>query len=94
MDDFALILASMRKRTGLTLQKLSEKSNLSKATIINYEKGRRIPRVDDLQKIADALGCEAKDLLPNPPQPPTPDEQTQSPGPGALSQEARANSAA
>jgi transcriptional regulator with XRE-family HTH domain len=70
-------LLNARREARLTIQQLAQRSGLSRATIINYEKGRRIPRVDDLQKIASATGREAKTLLPNPPQPPdasTPEE--------------------
>jgi transcriptional regulator with XRE-family HTH domain len=70
-------LSEARKKAGLTLRELSELSGLSKATIINYEKGKRIPRVNDLQKIADSLSCEISVLLSNPPQPPvsSPEDQ-------------------
>jgi transcriptional regulator with XRE-family HTH domain len=87
MSELGPILVSARRKAGMTLRDVSEKSNLSRATIINYEKGRRMPRVDDLQKIADALGCEVNVLIPNPPLPPTPEVSPESGEPGGTEAE-------
>jgi transcriptional regulator with XRE-family HTH domain len=89
-------MKNLRKKLGMSQGELSQKAGLSLDTISRYERGEREPRVSHLQKIAIALGCPARDLLDdeNPPQPPTPDEQTQSPESGALLPEAEANSAA
>jgi transcriptional regulator with XRE-family HTH domain len=46
---FSSNLVRTRKNSGMTILQLSEKSHLSKATIINYEKGRRVPRINDVQ---------------------------------------------
>lgn len=47
----------LRKTRGLTQQQLADKLNVKRATISNYEIGRRNPQnVKELEKLADALG--------------------------------------
>lgn len=58
-----------RESIGITQAGLAEKAGLSRATIVNYESGKRSPRELDLHRIADALGCTASDLLGDPPAP-------------------------
>lgn len=51
-------IKSIRTSLGWTQEKLAEKAGLSRSTIINFESGKRIPRIDDLMKIAGALEVE------------------------------------
>ena len=47
----------LRKTRGLTQQQLADKLGIKRATISNYEIGRRSPsNVKELEKIAEALG--------------------------------------
>ena len=46
-----------------TQETLAKESGLSHNTISNYERGSRSPRLTELEKIATALECSAKDLL-------------------------------
>ena len=47
----------LRKTRGLTQEQLAEKLGCKRATISNYEIGRRSPQnVKELEKLADALG--------------------------------------
>ena len=47
----------LRKTRGLTQEQLAEKINVKRATISNYEIGRRSPRnIQELESIAAALG--------------------------------------
>lgn len=49
----------LRKTRGLTQQQLAEKLNCKRATISNYEIGRRSPStVRELESIAEALGVD------------------------------------
>ena len=48
-------LKSIREMAGITQQALANKAGLSRNTIVNFEKGRRLPRVGDLKRIASAL---------------------------------------
>lgn len=46
----------LRKVRGLTQQQLAEKLNVGRATVSNYEIGRRQPRLNELERIAAVLG--------------------------------------
>lgn len=49
-------LKTLRKGRGLTQQELSERLDLSRATISNYEVGRRSPHLSDLRRFAEFYG--------------------------------------
>ena len=49
-------LKTLRKGRGLTQLELSDKLNLSRATISNYEVGRRSPHLSELRRFADFYG--------------------------------------
>lgn len=46
----------LRKTRGLTQQQLADLMGVQRATISNYEIGRRSPHMKDLEKLADILG--------------------------------------
>lgn len=46
----------LRKTRGLTQQQLADKLNVKRATISNYEIGRRSPHIKELEDISEALG--------------------------------------
>lgn len=52
-----------RKRAGLKQSELAEKLGLAVITIGQYERGQRQPRYDMLQRIAEALGVSAQELV-------------------------------
>lgn len=61
-------LKTLRKGRKLTQQELSERLDLSRATISNYEVGRRSPHLSELRRFAefygvglDYFGVDAKD---------------------------------
>ena len=49
-------LKTLRKGRGLTQLELSEKLDLSRATISNYEVGRRSPHLSELRRFAEFYG--------------------------------------
>lgn len=49
-------LKTLRKGRKLTQQELSEKLDLSRATISNYEVGRRSPHLSELKRFAEFYG--------------------------------------
>lgn len=49
-------LKTLRKGRGLTQLELSDKLNLCRATISNYEVGRRSPHLSELQRFAEFYG--------------------------------------
>jgi transcriptional regulator with XRE-family HTH domain len=52
-----------RKEAGLSQEKLAEKADLSTVFISRIERGRESPTVDNLVKIARALGVRVRDLV-------------------------------
>ncbi|MBL7131391.1 MAG: helix-turn-helix transcriptional regulator [Candidatus Omnitrophica bacterium] len=55
-------LRTMRKQKGLTQLELAKKIGVSESYICQIENGKMIS-IKKLDKLAKALGCEAKDLL-------------------------------
>lgn len=60
---FGRRLQRVRKRMGFTQEKLAEKTRLSTTFIGLIETGRRRPSLKSLQKIADVLGVNIKELF-------------------------------
>lgn len=52
-----------RKEAGLSQEKLAEKADLSTVFISRVERGTESPSVDNLVRIAKALGVRARDLM-------------------------------
>ena len=52
-----------RKLRGLTQSQLAEKSGVAAISIRQYETDQRQPRIEQLQKIADALGVSLSALV-------------------------------
>jgi transcriptional regulator with XRE-family HTH domain len=55
----AEILRRARRRAGLSSRALARRAATSHATLLAYESGRKIPRVDTLERIVRAAGFEA-----------------------------------
>lgn len=53
-----------RKKAGLTQKQLGEKLGISQQQIAQYENGKRVPKIDALIKIANALNAKFSDLIP------------------------------
>jgi transcriptional regulator with XRE-family HTH domain len=52
-----------RKESGFSQERLAEKSDLSTVFISRIERGKESPSVDNLVKIAKALGLRVRDLV-------------------------------
>jgi transcriptional regulator with XRE-family HTH domain len=52
----ATTLRAARRRAGLSLRALAERAGTSHATLVAYEAGTKIPRVDTLTRILRAAG--------------------------------------
>lgn len=52
------MIRTARRRAGLTLRALAERSGTSHATLAAYEHGRKVPRADTLIRILDAAGFD------------------------------------
>ena len=56
-------IRNVRKKRGLSQEQLARNSGLSRYSIINFETGRRNPRVKDLKNIAKALNVSVAELI-------------------------------
>ena len=52
-----------RKAAGLTQKELGTRLDVTSQNIIQYEKGRRLPKPATLRRIADAIGCSLQELI-------------------------------
>jgi SOS-response transcriptional repressor LexA len=57
-------LAELRRRAGLTQDQLAERAETGRSQIVKLERGERRLTVDWMLRLARALNCEPKDLLP------------------------------
>ena len=55
-EKIAKKIKALRKTRGLTQQQLADALGVQRATISNYEIGRREPSISDLERIGAALG--------------------------------------
>lgn len=53
-----------RKRAGLTQKQLAERLGVTHALIGQYERGERHPKLETIQRIADALNINVMNLAP------------------------------
>lgn len=51
-----------RKKIGLSQKELGKKLGVSQQHIAQYENGKRIPKLETLIKISEALDCEVSDI--------------------------------
>lgn len=87
---FGSLLKSVREEAGLTQSELSRRTGMSKyrhTTISNWERGIHAIDIEDLYRVASALGVDPWDMLPPCPAGPEPDAAaspsapTSTPGP-------------
>ena len=58
-------LKEWRNRRGLTQWGLADKSGVGWASIARIETGRANPRLSTINRLAEALGLDPRDLLPD-----------------------------
>ena len=63
-------IKNAREKAGLTLEEVGQRVGRPYQSIQAYERGKRNPKIDKLQQIADALGCPLGDLIEYPTGPP------------------------
>jgi transcriptional regulator with XRE-family HTH domain len=67
MDDLARKvrsnLAGQRERRGLTQAELGAKAGIAPGAVSHFETGQRVPSIESLVKLADALECSVDSLL-------------------------------
>lgn len=57
-------IKSMRQLRGLTQKELGERMGIDGSAVRKYESGKIIPKIDTLQKFAEALGTSVSAFLP------------------------------
>ena len=55
-------IKEIRKQKGLTQKQLGDLCGMADSAIRRYENGNANPKIETLQKIADALGCSLIDV--------------------------------
>lgn len=56
-------IKSARRKAGITQTKLAEKAGISLMSVRRYENGERIPNIETIQEIADALDVDFWDIV-------------------------------
>lgn len=56
-------IQEIRKQQGMTQEELAERINISKSSISEWESCKRVPRMETLRKIADALGVDVWQII-------------------------------
>ena len=60
---FSRWLQILRKKANLTQPKLAKLAGISVITVKRWEKGVRTPRIEEIQKLCEVLGCSESELL-------------------------------
>jgi transcriptional regulator with XRE-family HTH domain len=60
---FSKNLRKMRLEKGLSQERLASLAGLHRTYIGSVERGERNISIDNIERLAKALGCEVKDLL-------------------------------
>ena len=56
-------LKEFRRKHGISQEKLAEKTDVTRQTIISIENGRYVPSLQLALKIAREFGCKVEDLF-------------------------------
>ena len=62
-EQFGRNLAEARGWVGLSQKQLAQRIAKSQADVARWERGERIPRLDYVVKLAEAVGLQVRDLL-------------------------------
>ena len=66
-NSFGKRLKTLRKKAGLTQEKIAERTGYSIMTVRRWEWGTRNPRLEEIKALAQALNVPESDLLNDPP---------------------------
>ena len=56
-------IRQLRERLGMTQKQLADALGLRQVAICLWETGENVPTIQNLYRLADILGCDARDLL-------------------------------
>jgi transcriptional regulator with XRE-family HTH domain len=71
VEAFGARLRQIRNRAGLSQEQLSRAARISRTSIVNIEKARQGVSLTTLYRLADALGVDRNELLPDRPNQPS-----------------------
>lgn len=57
------LLKEERLRQGLSINKVAIQAGLSHTMVMRVEKGERIPTIDTLLRVTEALGCDLAEFI-------------------------------
>ena len=63
MTIFSEALKVARRRANLTQKAFAERTGLPLRSLLNWEQGRRLPRLQTVRRLAKALGAPPAELL-------------------------------
>ncbi len=62
--DIGTMVVALRKARGMTQQQFADQAGYSRGQIANIETNRSDMTISRLVKLAEAFGCDVKDLFP------------------------------
>lgn len=62
-DSIAVAMKKRRNAMKISQRELVEMSGLSRGMVSLYETDRKLPKIDDLEKMCKAFNCTATELL-------------------------------
>jgi DNA-binding XRE family transcriptional regulator len=66
-ERFGKKLRVVREKTGISQEKLAELAGLHRTYVSSVERGKRNISIENIERLALALGVQMKDLMPDPP---------------------------
>ena len=52
------LIKELRTEKGLSIRELADLAGVNRATVSRWERGQRVPSVDDFKRLMDALGAD------------------------------------
>jgi len=62
-EQFGRNLAAVRREAGFTQDRLAAEVFMDRAALSRLEQGHRLPRLDLVVRLAEAIGVQVRDLL-------------------------------
>lgn len=63
MEVLKLTMAAARTNVGLTQTEAAKAIGISKNTLVNYERGRSVPKIDVAKRMAAVYGCSVNQII-------------------------------
>jgi DNA-binding XRE family transcriptional regulator len=63
MELLKITMAAARLNAGLTQAEAAKAIGVSKSTLVSYEKGRSVPKMDTAKTMAAVYGCSVNQII-------------------------------